>query len=133
MLAPHRSAAASTLPALVPSIRSTSPIGTGSRSWTAGKAPVIHAAPSTPPAPSTKAVRGRQPSMPGLYLTADNKYHKAVDSRAGFLGARRLVRTRPIGVYSCYETFLRVLRRPGGEGADPGDPRRRGVRADRRG
>src|ERR1039458_7929008 len=58
MLTWQRSAAATTLPALVPTIRSTSLIGHGSSSASAGSAPVIQAAPSTPPAPSTRPPRG---------------------------------------------------------------------------
>ena len=55
---PHRSAAASTLPALVPTIRSTSP--RGDRRWccSAASAPAVQAPPRTPPAPSTRPMRG---------------------------------------------------------------------------
>src|SRR5712692_10766322 len=56
---PHRSAAAMTEPALVPTIRSASPTGQGRRSCKAGRAPAIHAAPSTPPAPNTSPTRVR--------------------------------------------------------------------------
>ena len=62
---PQRRAAASTLPALVPTIRLTSPTGTGRRSCTACSAPVIQAAPTTPPDPSTTAVRGTGPGSGG--------------------------------------------------------------------
>src|SRR6266487_2974079 len=62
MLERQRSAAAMTLPALVPTITSASLSGHGSRSCTAGSAPVIHAAPSTPPAPSTRPIRGPEPA-----------------------------------------------------------------------
>src|SRR5215472_4267620 len=61
MLTPQRSAAASTLPALVPTTRSTPASGHGRRSCRAGSAPVIQAAPSTPPAPSTTPPRRREP------------------------------------------------------------------------
>ena len=61
MPTPQRSAAARTLPALVPTTRSTSASGHGRRSCRAGSAPVIQAAPSTPPAPSTRPTRGRDP------------------------------------------------------------------------
>jgi hypothetical protein len=54
--APQRSAAASTLPALVPTTSSASAAGTRSRSRTS--TPVIQAAPSTPPAPSTSPTLG---------------------------------------------------------------------------
>ena len=57
---PQRSAAAITLPALVPTTRSTEPTGSGSRHCSAASAPAIQAAPSTPPAPSTRPVRGRR-------------------------------------------------------------------------
>src|SRR5262249_43132579 len=60
-LTPQRSAAARTLPALVPTTRSTAASGHGRRSCRAGSAPVIQAAPSTPPAPSTRPTRRREP------------------------------------------------------------------------
>ena len=65
MLTPQRSAAARTLPALVPTTRSASASGHGRRSCRAGSAPVIQAAPSTPPAPSTRPTRGRDPPGAG--------------------------------------------------------------------
>ena len=73
MLIPQRSAAAMTLPALVPTIRSTSPSGHGSRRCRAGSAPVIQAAPRTPPAPSTSPTRGRDRPRTGLRPTSTSR------------------------------------------------------------
>ena len=80
---PQRRAAASTLPALVPTIRSTSPTGTGRRCWTACRAPVIQAAPTTPPDPSTSPVRGREPYRAASPRRSPILRHSAPDSPRG--------------------------------------------------
>jgi hypothetical protein len=87
---PQRSAAANTLPALVPTTRSASASEPSQKSSTAGMAPAIQAAPRMPPAPSTDLPAGAeapldenvdrspyhtvQPTLPGRRLTAVEPY-----------------------------------------------------------